>query len=87
MIAEPSIINPTSHRPAFSVPVASVSAPVMYGATKPARLPSELIYAIPAAAAVPVRKTLGSGQKTGSAPKMPIAQSVTATITANGDCR
>src|SRR5450756_2051462 len=63
----------TKYKPADSVPVDVFNAPIMKGAAKPARLPIELISAIPPAAAVPVRKTEDSDQKTGKAARMPVA--------------
>lgn len=57
----------------------------MYGAANPLTLPSELISAMPPAAAAPVRKLLGNAQKVGSAAQTPIAQRVTATIAVSGE--
>ena len=65
--AHATMISPTAHMPARSLPVRSCSAPVAYGAANPPRLPSELIRPIPPAAAAPVRKRVGSAQNTGSA--------------------
>ena len=42
-----------------------------YGPAKPARLPIELIRAMPPAAAAPERKAAGNVQNTGRQPKMP----------------
>src|SRR6478736_5303291 len=60
--------------------------PVMYGATKPARLPMVLISAMPAAAAAPERKRAGSAQKFGSAEKIAQAVTVITATVAAGDC-
>jgi len=81
------ITVPTAHIPAFSDPVRSASAPVAYGATKPPRLPTELISPIPPAAAAPVRKRDGRAQKLGIALNTPIAVIVTGIITKSGLCR
>src|SRR5438093_7053520 len=45
--------------------------PMAYGPAKPARLPIELISAIPPAAAAPDRNAAGNVQKTGRQPKIP----------------
>ena len=47
---------------------------------KPARLPSELMSAMPAAAPVPARKAVGKLQNSGSVVRMPIVPSVSAAI-------
>jgi hypothetical protein len=60
---------------------------MLCGAAKPAALPRELTRAMPAAAPTPDRKVVGRYQNTGKAEKMPTAVSVTATITAKGECR
>ena len=65
--------TPTTHSPSRLLPVASERTPVTYGATNPERLPSELISAIPAAAAAPVRYAVGSAQKDGNAASTPQA--------------
>src|SRR5699024_11678772 len=44
---------PTTHMPAFWVPVRSASQPAMEGAKNPAELPQELMTARPAAAPAP----------------------------------
>src|ERR1019366_7642484 len=41
------------------LPVASFTSPYIHGPSHPPRLPSELIMAMPPAAAVPVRRALG----------------------------
>src|SRR5450830_283896 len=68
----------TKYKPDDSEPVLVLSAPIMYGATKPARLTIELISAMPPAAAVLARKAAGIDQNTGKAARMPIAASVSA---------
>src|SRR5262245_63926942 len=45
--------------------------PIAYGPAKPARLPIELISAMPPAAAAPERKAAGNVQNTGRQPKIP----------------
>ena len=49
--------------------------------------PKELMKAMPAAAAAPVRNKLGRGQKVGSAAQMPMVQMVIATMAAKGEFR
>jgi hypothetical protein len=61
-------------------PVESSITPVNAGPTKPLRLPTAAIRAMPAAAAVPLRKAVGSAQKTGIAERMPAAAGVIATV-------
>ena len=56
-------------------PVASLSKPTTYGPTKPARLPTELIQAIPAAAVDPVSTEVDIAQNGPSEPQMPSAAS------------
>ena len=46
--------------------------PIMKGVAKPARLPTELMKAMPPAAAVPVKKPAGIAQNTGNAPNTPM---------------
>src|SRR3954449_10633541 len=48
-----------------SLPVASLIIGTTFWATKPPRLPTELMAAMPAAAVAPLRKVGGSVQKTG----------------------
>jgi hypothetical protein len=55
--------TPTStSRPLVKLPVASLIMPITDGPTKPARLPIELMMAIPPAAAAPDRKAVGKVQ-------------------------
>src|SRR5687767_13809470 len=54
-------------------PVASMIEPIMYGLTKPARFPTELITAMPAAAAVPPRNDVGSDENNGAQVMTPAA--------------
>jgi hypothetical protein len=56
----PNKANPYS--PPAKLPVASFITPTYQGPKKPPRLPSELIHAIEAAAAVPVRNIGGMAQ-------------------------
>ncbi|KUQ16801.1 hypothetical protein AWI37_22880 [Klebsiella aerogenes] len=61
--------------------VISVSRPIIHGATKPARLPKELITAIPTAAEAPPRKAVGRLQKSGrvlNPPAAPIVKPIIA---------
>ena len=57
----------------------------MNGALKPARLPTVLMRATPAAAAMPVRNFVGSVQKFGSAEKIAMAVRVMTAIVAAGE--
>ncbi|MCY1376913.1 hypothetical protein D9M69_644420 [compost metagenome] len=57
----------------------------MKGAANPARLPTELMKAMPPAAAVPVRKEAGIDQNTGKAARMPMVAKLNATM-ANTGC-
>ena len=67
-------------------PVESSVMPVKAGPAKPPRLPIAATSAMPAAAAVPLRKAVGRAQKTGIAERIPTAASVIATVSASGDC-
>src|SRR6266850_3250789 len=58
----------------------------MNGAAKPAKLPTVLISAMPAAAAAPDRKRPGIAQKLGSAEKIAHAVIVIVATVAAGDC-
>src|SRR6202022_1341900 len=51
----------SAHRPVSNVPLASRSQPTTFGPIRPPKLPSELMPAIAAAAAVPLMKVEGSG--------------------------
>src|SRR4051794_38865763 len=57
----------------------------MNGALNPARLPTVLMSATPAAAAIPVRNFVGSVQKFGSAEKIAIAVRVITAMGAAGE--
>ena len=59
--------------PYFESPVLSTNTPTAYGEANPPRLPSELISAMPDAAAAPARAAAGSSQNGEIAAKMPIA--------------
>src|ERR1700757_2183355 len=61
-IAEISAKPAIAYNPASKLPVLSFSQPTKLGPIRPPRLPSELIAAIAAAAAVPLKKLEGSGQ-------------------------
>ena len=69
------------------LPVESLIQPMAYGPAKPARLPIELISAIPPAADVPDRNAVGSVQKTGMLPKMPKPATEKAIIFMTGSSR
>ena len=56
----------------------------MYGAANPDRLPTELMRAMPLAAATPDRNVVGSAQKHGRKAMIPMAQMLTATMAATG---
>jgi hypothetical protein len=53
----------TMNSPANTVPVSSMAPPRASGPTKPPRLATALIHAMPLAAAAPVRNIEGSDQK------------------------
>ena len=82
---------PTTSRPASTVsgisypPVESSEIPVNAGPAKPPRLPSTAISAMPAAAPAPLRNAVGSAQKTGMAPRSPVAASEMPTVSNTGD--
>jgi hypothetical protein len=62
-IAEISAQPAIAYNPASKLPVLSLSRPTRLGPIRPPRLPSELMAAMAAAAAVPLKKVEGSGQK------------------------
>src|SRR4051794_27751315 len=68
----------TSHKPSDTEPVVSLITPITYGAPNPARLATELISAMPAAAADPARNWFGICQNTGIALIVPTIASVSA---------
>ena len=74
----------TTYRPAVTPPVHSFIQPIMKGVAKPARLPTELMKAMPPAAAVPVKKPAGIAQNTGNAPSTPMADTLSAAIASTG---
>src|ERR1700754_2442297 len=77
----PTSPAPDRHsRPAPKLPVLALIQPITYGPKKPDRLPSELIAAIPPAAAAPDRNAAGKVQITGRQPKMPKPAIDSATI-------
>src|SRR6476659_4187905 len=59
--------------PYLESPVLSTNTPTAYGEANPPRLPSELISAMPDAAAAPANAAAGSSQNGEIAAKMPIA--------------
>ena len=83
-IAERNGKNATANNPAVNPPVTSFSYPITYGATKPARLPIELISAIPPAAAVPLGNAAGNVQNNGAIANRPIAQTESEAILCTG---
>src|ERR1700730_18240609 len=62
MSADTSAQPARTYSPTSKLPVASLSQPTVIGPMRPPRLPTELIPAIAAAAAVPLRNVEGSGQ-------------------------
>ena len=74
---ESTIAAPTTRKPARTyIPIAgewvrSSKAPTIHGLAKPARLAIELMIAIPAAAAEPLRMAVGNDQKSGAHDKTP----------------
>ena len=75
-IAAKVMVPATKNSPEVREPVWVFSQPIRVGLTKPARFPVELINAIPAAAAVPPRKEVGSAQNIGKAEITPAVASV-----------
>src|SRR5262249_3946294 len=71
----PRIKNATSVDPTLSR-----TQPIASGPTYPPRLPTELIHAIPAAAAVPDRKAVGNDQNVTTQDSNPTLTIVSATI-------
>jgi hypothetical protein len=61
--------------PSVGAPVISTTFPTRYALRIPPRLPSELISAIPVAAAGPRRSIGGSDQNTGRQPIVPVEAS------------
>ena len=68
--------------PLFVLWVKSLIQPTKYGLTNPARLPNELIKAIPAAAAVPPKMAVGRLQNNGKVVIIPSVATVSAHIAA-----
>ena len=62
------------------------SRPVNARPAKLPRFPTAAINSIPAAAAVPLRKPVGSAQNTGIAERIPTAASVIATVRSTDEC-
>src|SRR5471032_444175 len=60
--------------------VACFNHPTRYGLKNPARFPSELIIAMPAAAPVPARNAVGKLQNSGNVVRMPIVANVSPSI-------
>ena len=65
-------------------PLASLIAPNSHGATKPLMLPTELIRAIPPAAAMPESIAVGNGQKSGPNDWMPMTPMIKAIVMNTG---
>src|SRR5216683_4037137 len=59
-------VSAVANRPGVKLPVTSAGWPMRLGPTKPPTLPTELIRAMPPAAATPLRNDVGTVQKTGS---------------------
>src|SRR3954449_3214145 len=74
----------STRKPVDVLPVASFTQPIKYGPPKPARLPIELISAMPPAAAVPDSHAVGSVQNTAKVQKMPMAATVSTTMVKEG---
>src|SRR5471032_191254 len=73
----PSTMNAASiYMPLAFDAVTCLSHPTRYGLKNPARFPSELIIAIPAAAPVPAKNAVGRLQKSGNVVRMPIVANV-----------
>ena len=75
-IAPSTIITASRWRPRSVECVLSLITPMSSGIAKPARLPTELMNAMPIAAAVPPSREVGLLQKMGGADMMPIAAMV-----------
>ena len=73
--------------PKAKPPVASLIQPMTKGPKKPARLPIELIAAMPGAAAAPARNAVGRAQKIDYEAKRPKAPMVSAIIFIAGSAR
>ena len=87
MIAAPTARHPAiTNKPMLVLLVRSLIHPTMKGLTKPARLPTELINAMPAAAAAPLKKAGGRHQNCARPVMMPIVAIVSVTIAQNGVC-
>ena len=70
--AAPSIMNGAiTYSPYVASPVASFTTPIRYGLRKPARLPIELIAAIPAAADFQFSAAVGRVQSSGMLDRLP----------------
>ena len=76
-----------AYNPKVGLPVASWMVPTRNGLTKPAKLPRELMMAIPAAAAAPPRNAVGRGQNSGSELRMPAVARVSAAMPMTGRVR
>src|SRR5260370_34908464 len=74
----------STNRPVEVLPVASFTQPIKYGPPNPARLPIELISAIPPAAAVPDSHAVGSVQNTAKVQKIPMEATVSTTMVMAG---
>src|SRR5262249_44992080 len=72
-------------KPVVKLPVVDFTWPIMVGPNRPPRLATELMRAIPPAAAVPLRKEEGSVQKVGSMLFMPVRVSARPRTKSQGD--
>ncbi|MCY1308446.1 hypothetical protein D9M70_584560 [compost metagenome] len=59
-------------------PVASLTAPIMYGATNPERLPIDVISANPVAAVAPFKNAVGRFQNSGMVVTIPAMATISA---------
>lgn len=70
----------STSNPVIVLPVNSLTQPISYGPPKPARLPIELINAMPPAAATPLKKAVGRVQNSPNAANPPIAATMRAAM-------
>src|SRR5450755_3130055 len=79
-IPEMRLTPAITNSPPSKLPVRSLMKPMTNGPTKPEILAIELIYATPAAAAVPLRNAVGMAQNTGNTENEPNAATDSPTI-------
>lgn len=77
---------PRIHRETDILPVLSITTPTSVGPTNPPRFPTELINAIPPAAAVPLKNVVERAQKGAIADFNPINDIIRAAIPIYGFC-